>query len=82
MLKSENLQTNLLSWHKHVFAFFRWAETMGPEDSHDEQSVRGRCFYEYGEKLGQNCAFRTDSSKTRTQLIRGGIKAWFDEVGG
>ena len=53
---------------------------MGPNDAHDDNTVRGRCFYENGEKLGQNCAFRTDSSMSRTQLIKAGIKAWFDEA--
>ena len=53
---------------------------MGPKPSHDSDTVRGRCFYDYSEKLGQNCAFKTDSSMSRTQLIKAGIKGWFDEV--
>ena len=53
---------------------------MGPSDSHDSRTLRGRCFYEYSEKLGQNCAFKTDSSLNRAQLIKAGIKGWFDEV--
>lgn len=71
-----------IKWSKRLATRAQaWADDLtvnGP--AHPPSSVSGSCFYEFGERVGQNVASSWGSSDISDEyMIKTGIQKWFDE---